>query len=103
MRTHLIQTRIHTKGKYVMRTNPKYLAATAALAMAALVVFARSTSAQSAGGPTPSVASTDDNASPIYGVTIRPGYRQWELIAPSHEAILDELRGIRAFSETMWR
>jgi hypothetical protein len=77
-----------------MRTTPKYLAATAALAMAALTVFARGTSAQGAGGHSPSVTSADDNASPIYRVTIPAGYRQWELIAPSHEAILDELRGI---------
>jgi len=40
------------------------------------------------------VAQTNDNASPIYGVTIPSGYRQWELVAPSHEALLDELRGI---------
>lgn len=34
-------------------------------------------------------------ASPIYGVTIPDGYRQWELIAPSQETgDLDELRGI---------
>jgi len=39
--------------------------------------------------------STDDNASPIFGVTIPAGYRQWELVAPSHEAgSLDELRVI---------
>lgn len=37
----------------------------------------------------------EDEASPIYGVTIPAGYRQWELVAPSHEAgSLDELRGI---------
>jgi hypothetical protein len=37
----------------------------------------------------------DDEASPIFGVKIPAGYRQWELIAPSHEAgNLDELRGI---------
>jgi len=35
-----------------------------------------------------------DNASPIYGVTIPAGYRQWELVAPSHEAELNELRVI---------
>jgi hypothetical protein len=34
-----------------------------------------------------------DNASPIYGVTIPDGYRQWELIAPALEGEpLDELR-----------
>lgn len=32
-------------------------------------------------------------ASPIYGVTIPPGYRKWEMIAPAEEpAPLDELR-----------
>ncbi|WP_114240310.1 cytochrome P460 family protein [Dyella sp. C9] len=32
-------------------------------------------------------------ASPIYGVTLPDGYRQWELIAPAEEAApLDELR-----------
>ena len=77
-----------------MRATPKYLAATAALEMAALTVFARGTPAHNSSGPSPSVTSADENASPIYGVTIPAGYRQWELIAPSHEAILDELRGI---------
>lgn len=37
---------------------------------------------------------TQGQGSPIYGVTIPPGYRQWELIAPSQETGLDELRGI---------
>jgi hypothetical protein len=36
-----------------------------------------------------------ENASPVFGVTIPPGYRQWELIAPSQEANpLNELRAI---------
>jgi Cytochrome P460 len=40
-------------------------------------------------------ASADDNASPIFGVTIPPGYREWVLIAPSQETgRLDELRAI---------
>jgi hypothetical protein len=35
------------------------------------------------------------NASPIYGVTIPDGYREWEVIAPSEEAApLNELRVI---------
>jgi hypothetical protein len=77
-----------------MRITPKYLAATAVLAVVSVTVFARDTPAQPASGVSPSVNSAADNASPIYGVTIPAGYRQWELIAPSHEAILDELRGI---------
>src|SRR5262245_16956114 len=36
-----------------------------------------------------------ENASPIYGVTIPQGYRQWELIAPAQEAEpLNELRAV---------
>jgi Cytochrome P460 len=36
-----------------------------------------------------------DDASPIFGVTIPPGYRQWELIGPAEEAApLNELRAI---------
>ncbi len=35
------------------------------------------------------------DASPIFGVTIPPGYRQWELVAPAEEAApLDELRAV---------
>lgn len=38
-------------------------------------------------------ATTD--ASPIFGVTIPPGYKQWQLIAPAEEAApLDELRAV---------
>ena len=38
---------------------------------------------------------TDESASPLFGVTIPAGYRQWQMVAPSHEAgRLDELRGI---------
>lgn len=44
---------------------------------------------------TPAQTPGGDGASPIFGVTIPPGYRQWELIAPSQETgNLDELRGI---------
>jgi len=51
--------------------------------------------ALSAGGPAafaeqPKPAAA---ASPIYGVTIPPGYRKWEMVAPAEEAApLDELR-----------
>jgi hypothetical protein len=38
-------------------------------------------------------SGAESGASPIYGVTIPSGYRQWEAIAPSQEAgSLDELR-----------
>jgi hypothetical protein len=35
-----------------------------------------------------------EDASPIFGVSIPAGYRQWGLVAVAHEAGLDELRGI---------
>jgi hypothetical protein len=35
-----------------------------------------------------------EESSPVFGVTIPSGYRQWELIAPSHSPPFDELRGI---------
>ena len=38
-------------------------------------------------------STTNAPASPIYGVTVPDGYRQWELIAPAEEAApLNELR-----------
>jgi hypothetical protein len=43
----------------------------------------------------PTAGGADDDSSPISGVRIPAGYRQWELIAPSHEAgNFNELRGI---------
>jgi hypothetical protein len=36
----------------------------------------------------------DGEGSPIYGVKIPGGYRQWEMVGVAHEARLDELRGI---------
>jgi Cytochrome P460 len=42
-----------------------------------------------------SKAMTAEGASPVYGVTIPAGYRQWELIAPAQEAEpLNELRAV---------
>jgi hypothetical protein len=35
-----------------------------------------------------------DESSPIFGVTIPSGYRQWELVAPAHSPPFDELRGV---------
>jgi hypothetical protein len=46
----------------------------------------------SAEGP---VERSAADASPIFGVTIPPGYKQWELVAPAEEAApLDELRAV---------
>ncbi|KJC59152.1 cytochrome C oxidase subunit III [Bradyrhizobium sp. LTSPM299] len=40
------------------------------------------------------VGHADDAASPIFGVTIPAGYRDWKLIAPGEETGLDELRSV---------
>jgi hypothetical protein len=51
-----------------------------------------------AAGVTASVPFTagraDDESSPIFGVKIPAGYRQWKLVAVAHESELDELRGV---------
>ena len=47
-------------------------------------------------------SQADDGSSPLFGVEIPAGYRQWELIAPSHEAgDFNELRGILGNSVAM--
>jgi hypothetical protein len=67
----------------------------AALVVIALLVIgpfliAIATATGSAARPTGSVV---DDVSPIFGVTIPQGYRQWEMIAPAEEAApLNELR-----------
>jgi hypothetical protein len=50
-------------------------------------------SPQSAAAAAPS-ALMQNLASPIFGVTIPKGYRQWELVAVSYETAFDEFRGI---------
>lgn len=55
------------------------------------LMFASASFAQTEAPSSP--ATTNPNASPIYGVTIPDGYRKWQFIAPAHEtAPLDELR-----------
>ena len=45
--------------------------------------------------PLPPKRSGSEQASPIYGVTIPAGYRQWQLIAPALEsAPLNEIRAV---------
>ena len=66
----------------------------AALAFASLASAAFSQRVENTRGAAPAAAA-DSQASPIFGVTIAPGYRRWEMVATSHEAgSLDELRGI---------
>jgi hypothetical protein len=67
------------------------------VAIAVCAVFVTKSAAQSAkeGQPQPgTVASSTSNASPIYGVTIPPGFRDWKLIAVDQLVIgkVDQLR-----------
>lgn len=72
------------------------IAAVIASAIAAPLVltnaFADNTPANS---PQLAAATNPGNASPIYGVTLPEGYRQWQLIAPATEgAPLNEIRAV---------
>jgi cytochrome P460 len=60
------------------------------LILAVAITFAPRAGAADIGGAPGPVS----DASPIFGVTLPPGFRHWELIAPSHEAAIDELRAI---------
>jgi hypothetical protein len=60
---------------------------------AILFAAATATSVVASMSLTPSRADGED-VSPIFGVTVPAGYRQWELVAVAHGAGLDELRSI---------
>ena len=79
-------------------------------AIAVCTVHVANSAAQSSkeGQPQAGTVSSSSNASPIYGVTIPPGYRDWKLIAVDHllTSKLDQLRAqlgneiaIKAFKE----
>jgi hypothetical protein len=74
-----------------MNMSPKSLTAFAALVLSATGVSAQR--AEDVGAASAPIAAAN-NASPIFGVTIPPGYRQWELVAVSYETAFDEFRGI---------
>jgi Cytochrome P460 len=62
---------------------------------ARLVLASLVTAAGVAGLTTLARGEAADDGSPIFGVKIPAGYRNWELIAPSHETgRFNELRGI---------
>ncbi len=72
-----------------MYATTKFLIAAISVAFAA-TGFGQSTS--NTGGATPP-GRAEPASSPIFGVTVPPGYRQWEIVAPSQETgSLDELR-----------
>lgn len=64
------------------------------------ILFAIALSITGVGMSAAYVASAEpqpENASPIYGVTLPEGYRDWKFIAPAQEAPpLDELRAVLA-------
>lgn len=70
----------------------KPLTVLAAGTLIAASVFARQAE-ESGAVASPAVAGASD-ASPIFGITIPAGYRQWELVAVSYETAFDEFRGI---------
>jgi hypothetical protein len=74
-----------------MHSAHRYLAAIVSLALFSISVPSRS--AQESGSSS-APATVQSAASPIFGVTIPAGYRQWELIAVSYETAFDEFRGI---------
>jgi Cytochrome P460 len=87
---------------------PLVTGAAIALSGSLLGIGALALSSSNETGITPTANSAaDENASPIYGVTIPAGYREWQAITPSFEAPpLDELRlifgnpaGFQAFRE----
>jgi len=45
---------------------------------------------------TPASGHADEEASPIYGVTIPPGYRDWKLIAVDHLLVEGKINQLRA-------
>jgi hypothetical protein len=45
-------------------------------------------------GPSSLSGAAESLRSPIFGVVIPKGYRQWELVAVSYETAFDEFRGI---------
>ena len=67
-----------------------------ALTAVATVVLTGATAAAAQSGATPNPGATGNpNASPIYGVTLPEGYRNWQLVAPALEGEpLNELRTV---------
>jgi hypothetical protein len=67
------------------------------VAIALCAAYITKSAAQSAkeGQPQAKTAGDSSNASPIYGVTIPPGYRDWKLISVNH-LVTDKVNQLRA-------
>jgi Cytochrome P460 len=74
-----------------MNNAKKCLAVTLACALIGAGSYAQS---PKNGASAPSSGQAENLSSPIFGVTIPTGYRQWELLAVSYETAFDEFRGI---------
>jgi hypothetical protein len=66
-----------------MHASLKYFAI---IAICILTTCAALQSVKAPLGPSAPEAVADDNASPIYGITIPAGFRDWRLISVAHEA-----------------
>jgi hypothetical protein len=88
---------IHMSGMFTRKPMPpsfKWIAVATVVALTAVIAIVPfAVTIVGAIGPTAAQgtdAATDaaaQDASPIYGVTIPKGYRQWQLIAPAQEQI----------------
>jgi len=76
----------------------KYCGALAGCVLMLWVVYSENSAAQTANQlpPASGASVSADKASPIYGVTIPPGYRDWKLIAVKHLTVGDKADQLRA-------
>jgi len=69
-----------------MRYSLRYLTAVTAIVTCTLATGAAVQTTKGTRSPYPPIAVVVDNASPIYGITIPAGYRDWRVISVAHEA-----------------
>lgn len=89
------------------RQNLRRFYGTAAMILAAFLVVAAAATAGVIMSNEPTARRGDQEASPIYGITIPPGYRDWKLISVTHEegdfnqlrAVLGNDIAIKAYRE----
>ncbi|PLQ00810.1 cytochrome P460 family protein [Cupriavidus pauculus] len=73
----------------------KLMSVVALTAVAAALLTGATVAAAQSGASTNPVKSGNPNASPIYGVTLPEGYRNWQLVGPALEGEpLNELRTV---------
>jgi len=86
----------------MLLTNARALKSCGAVAgcavLALWVVYGENSAAQTTKqlAPASGTSVSTGNASPIYGVTVPPGYRDWKLIAVKHPTVGDKADQLRA-------